>query len=57
MLIRIIRQMIVALAKKLKDEIQFSSNKEMELFQCSGFQNNGFAECKCIVDGTEILIS
>jgi hypothetical protein len=49
--------MIVALAKKLKDEIQFSSNKEMELFQCSGFQNNGFAECKCIVDGTEILIS
>lgn len=41
----------------LKDEIKIPDDNEMESLQYTTFQNNGFADCVCVVDGTEIRIS
>lgn len=54
---RILKRTTVAMAKTLENEIQFPSDEEMEGYRYTAFQNFGFAECVCVVDGTEIQIS
>lgn len=54
---RILKRTTVALAKTLANEIRFPSDQEMEDLQNTEFQNLGFCNCVCVVDGTEIQIS
>ena len=54
---RILKQTTVALAKTLEHDIQFPLDAEMDELCNIEFQNLGFSQCVCIVDGTEIRIS
>ena len=54
---RILKRTSVALAKTLENDIRFPSDEEMDELRDTEFQNLGFSECVCVVDGTEIRIS
>ena len=43
--------------KTLENDIRFPSDEEMDELCDTEFQNLGFSQCVCIVDGTEIQIS
>jgi hypothetical protein len=51
---QILKRTTVAMTQVLKNEIKFPLDDEMESLQYTHFQNHNFAECVCIVDGTEI---
>jgi hypothetical protein len=54
---QILKRTTAAMTQVLKNEIKFPSDDEMESLQYTHFQNHNFAECVCVVDGTEIRIS
>ena len=43
--------------EKLKDEIKWSSDEELESLTSGLLQNDGFLDAVCVVDGSEIKIS
>ena len=54
---RILKRTTVAMAKVLKPEIKWPSDEEFEQLTFNFFNMEGFPDCVCVVDGSEIRIS
>ena len=49
--------MTTSISKKLKDEIKWPSDEELESLTSGLLQNDDFLDAVCVVDGSEIEIS
>src|SRR5690606_11048716 len=56
---RIIKRTLTAMAQVLEKEVKWPSDSEFEDMRnnFTFFQNFGFEDCLCVVDGTEIRVS